>query len=100
VVDFRKLNAKTIDDKYPIPNINDILDKLGRCQYFSTLDLASGFYQVEMHPSDVHKTGFSVENGHYEFLRIPMGMKNSPSSFQRVMDNVLQGLQNSIWTIS
>lgn len=96
VVDFRKLNEKTIDDKYPIPNITDVLDKLGRCQYFTTLDLASGFYQVEMDPQDIPKTAFNVEHGHFEFLRMPMGLKNSPSTFQRVMDNVLRGLQNSI----
>lgn len=96
VVDFRKVNEKTIDDKYPIPNITDVLDKLGRCQYFTTLDLASGFYQVEMNPSDIHKTAFNVENGHYEFLRMPMGLKNSPSTFQRVMDNVLRDLQNEV----
>lgn len=96
VVDFRKVNEKTIDDKYPIPNITDVLDKLGRCQYFTTLDLASGFYQVEMDHSDVPKTAFNVENGHYEFLRMPMGLKNSPSTFQRVMDNVLKDLQNTV----
>lgn len=96
VVDFRKLNEKTLDDKYPIPNINDVLDKLGKCHYFTTLDLASGFYQVEMHPQDVEKTAFNVEHGHFEFLRMPMGLKNSPSTFQRVMDNVLRGLQNEI----
>lgn len=96
VVDFRKLNDKTIDDKYPIPNITDVLDKLGRCQYFTTLDLASGFYQVEMNPDDISKTAFNVEHGHFEFLRMPMGLKNSPSTFQRVMDNVLLGLQNEI----
>lgn len=96
VVDFRKLNEKTHDDKYPIPNINDVLDKLGNCQYFSTLDLASGFYQVEMDPKDIPKTAFNVENGHYEFLRMPMGLKNAPSTFQRVMDNVLKDLQNVV----
>lgn len=96
VVDFRKLNDKTIDDKYPIPNINDVLDKLGKCMYFTTLDLASGFYQVEMNEEDIPKTAFNVEHGHYEFLRMPMGLKNSPSTFQRVMDNVLKGLQNEI----
>lgn len=96
VIDFRKVNEKTIDDKYPIPNINDILDKLGNCQYFTTLDLASGFYQVEMDPADIHKTAFNVEHGHFEFLRMPMGLKNSPSTFQRVMDNVLRDLQNVI----
>lgn len=96
VVDFRKLNEKTIDDKYPIPNIADVLDKLGKCQYFTTLDLASGFYQVEMDPADIPKTAFNVEHGHFEFLRMPMGLKNSPSTFQRVMDNVLRGLQNEV----
>lgn len=96
VVDFRKVNEKTIDDKYPIPNINDVLDKLGNCHYFTTLDLASGFYQVEMDPADIKKTAFNVEHGHFEFLRMPMGLKNSPSTFQRVMDNVLRDLQNVI----
>lgn len=96
VVDFRKLNEKTIDDKYPIPNIADVLDKLGNCQYFTTLDLASGFYQVEMDPKDISKTAFNVEHGHFEYLRMPMGLKNSPSTFQRVMDNVLRELQNTI----
>lgn len=96
VVDFRKLNEKTLDDKYPIPNINDVLDKLGKCHYFTTLDLASGFYQVEMNPEDIPKTAFNVEHGHYEYLRMPMGLKNSPSTFQRVMDNVLRDLQNVV----
>lgn len=90
VVDYRKLNEKTIDDRYPIPNISDILDKLGRCMYFTTLDLASGFHQIEISEEDVAKTAFSVENGHYEFLRMPFGLKNAPSTFQRVMDNVLR----------
>lgn len=96
VVDFRKVNEKTVDDKYPIPNINDVLDKLGNCHYFTTLDLASGFYQVEMSPEDIQKTAFNVEHGHFEFLRMPMGLKNSPSTFQRVMDNVLRDLQNVV----
>ena len=90
VIDYRKLNEKTIDDRYPIPNITDILDKLGRCMYFTTLDLTSGFHQVEVDEKDIQKTAFSVENGHYEFLRLPFGLKNAPSTFQRVMDNVLR----------
>lgn len=59
-VDYRKINEKTIDDKYPIPNITDTLDKLGRCNYFTTLDLVSGFHQIEVHPDDVKKTAFSI----------------------------------------
>ncbi|CAH2088814.1 unnamed protein product [Euphydryas editha] len=96
VIDFRKVNEKTIDNKYPIPNINDILDKLGNCHYFTTLDLASGFYQVEIVPAHIHKTALNVEHGHFDFLRMPMGLKNSPSTFQCVMDNVLRDLQNVI----
>lgn len=96
VVDYRKVNEKTIDDRYPLPNINDILDKLGRCQYFTTLDLASGFHQIEMHENSIEKTAFSVENGHYEYVRMPFGLKNAPATFQRVMDNVLKDLQNKI----
>lgn len=71
VIDYRKLNEKTIDDRYPLPNITDILDKLGRSQYFTTLDLASGFHQIEMDPSSIPKTAFNVENGHYEYIRMP-----------------------------
>lgn len=96
VVDYRKVNEKTIDDRYPLPNITDILDKIGKCQYFSVIDLVSGFHQIEMHPRDIEKTAFNVENGHYEYVRMPFGLKNAPSTFQRVMDNILKGLQNKI----
>lgn len=96
VVDYRKLNEKTVDDRYPLPNITDILDKLGRCQYFTTLDLASGFHQIEMDPNSISKTAFNVEHGHYEYTRMPFGLKNAPSTFQRAMDNVLRGLQGKI----
>lgn len=96
VIDYRKLNDKTIDDKYPIPNITEVLDKLGRCNYFTTLDLASGFHQIEVHPRDIPKTAFTVEHGRYEFIRMPFGLKNAPSTFQRVMDNVLRGLIGTV----
>ncbi|CAD7002024.1 unnamed protein product [Ceratitis capitata] len=91
-----KLNEVTIDDKCPIPNIDEILKKLGRSQYFTTLDLAKGFHQIEIEEEDIHKTAFSVEGGHYEFLRMPFGLKTSPATFQRLMNNLLQDYINKI----
>jgi hypothetical protein len=90
VIDYRKLNEKTVEDKYPLPRIDEILDNLGKCTYFTTLDLAQGFHQIEMSTESILKTAFSVNNGHYEYVRMPFGLKNAPSTFQRVMDNVLR----------
>ncbi|XP_063994419.1 uncharacterized protein LOC135171776 [Diachasmimorpha longicaudata] len=93
VIDYRSLNEKTIGDAYPLPNINEILDQLGNAQYFSSFDLASGFHQIPIHPNDTHKTAFSTPYQHYEFTRMPFGLKNAPPTFQRMMDKVLIGLQ-------
>lgn len=65
-MDYRKLNEKTINDGYPIPNIADVIYKLGRGIYFRKLDLASGFHQIEMVPRDVAKTAFTVEGGYFK----------------------------------
>lgn len=96
VIDYRKLNEQTIDDKFPIPNIEEIFDKLGKCQYFTTLDLAKGFYKIEVHQEDKWKTAFSNADGHYEFNRMPFGLKNSPSTFQRLMNQTLKDYINKI----
>lgn len=90
VIDYRKLNQKTISDRYPMPEISHILDQLGGNQYFSTLDLASGFHQIKMEPKDIEKTAFSVNHGKYEYVCMPFGLKNAPAIFQRGMNDILR----------
>ena len=92
VIDYRKLNEKTIVDAFPLPLISDILDQVGNAAYFSTLDMRSGFMQVPLDPKDRHKSAFSTPWGHYEFRRMSFGLSNSPPTFQRLMNNVLMGL--------
>ncbi|KAL4088518.1 hypothetical protein QTP88_023612 [Uroleucon formosanum] len=91
-VDFRRLNEVTIGDAFPLPNIVDILDQLGRSKYYSTLDLAHGYHQILMDPSDRSKTAFSTDRGHFEFERMPFGLKGAPGTFQRLMNKVLIGI--------
>lgn len=92
VVDFRRLNEITVDDVFPLPNIIDILEKLGKSTYFSTLDMANGYHQVPLNANDREKTGFSTPNGHFHFLRMPQGLKGAPATFQRLMNQILSGL--------
>lgn len=88
-VDFRRLNEVSLGQSYPIPNISDILDCLSNSRYFSTIDLASAFWQIKMEKSDAHKTAFSSGFSKYHFLRCPFGLANAPSTMARVMSNVL-----------
>lgn len=92
VIDYRKLNEKTIQDAYPLPNIDEIFDQLGNARYFSAFDLASGFHQIGMNSKDIQKTAFSTPDGHYEYTRMPFGLKNAPPTFQRMMNKGLKGL--------
>lgn len=95
-IDYRRLNAITIRDQYPLPLICDQIDKLGGASYFTTLGLASGYYQVPVAEESIPKTAFVTADGHYEFLRMPFGLTNAPAVFQRLINKVLGSLKNGI----
>ena len=91
-VDFRKVNAVTHRDAYPLPRIDATFDSLSGSAYFTTLDLASGYWQVELEETAKEKTAFSTHGGHFEFNVMPFGLTNAPATFQRLMECVLAGL--------
>lgn len=91
-IDFRKLNAVTIKDSYPLPCPADALDSLSGACWFSTMDLSSGYWQVELNPSDKEKTAFTTGSALYQFKIMLMGLTNTPPTFQRLMELVLHGL--------
>ena len=89
-IDFRKLNAVTTKDSFPMPNITDLLEQLNGATQFSKLDLASGYWQVEVRSEDREKTAFITPSGLYEFKVLPFGLSNAPSMFNRLMGIVLR----------
>jgi hypothetical protein len=89
-IDYRMLNAKTLRNAYPIPRIQECIDRLGKASNLSSMDLLSGYWQTRVASADVPKTAFNTRHGKYEFLVMPFGLTNAPATFQTLMNSVLR----------
>lgn len=92
-VDYRRLNAITKKDVYPLPRIDDVIDCLHSASYFSSVDLRSGYWQIPVDPAHKEKTAFVTPDGLFEFNVMPFGLCNAPATFERFMDTILRGLK-------
>ena len=93
-IDYRRVNQETIPDKKTMPYIADFLEKYQVSRFFNKLDMASGYWEVAMHPEDIHKPAFITADGHFEWLVLPFGLKKAPATFQRIIRKVLGDLLN------
>jgi len=88
-IDYRGLNSITIKDRYPIPRIDEQLDRFAKCSVFSKLDLASGYHQLRVLQDHVPRTAFNTQFGSFQWKVMPFGLTNAPATFQRMMNGIL-----------
>ena len=96
-IDYRALNSVTVKDAFPLPCIEECLDTLAKAKYMSTLDLVSGYWQLEIDEADRHKTAFVTRYGLFEHVRVGFGLCNAPATFSRAMQAVLLCRQGLLW---
>jgi len=95
-IDYRLLNKVTKKDSYPMPRLDESIDKFYDSRFLSTLDMSNGYYQIKVDPKDKEKTAMATPFGLFQFIRMPFGLTNAPATFQRMVDKVLRDLIGKI----